>query len=65
MVNIRTGSYKIDDSFSMNYFKSGRIAPQTVVLFPNEKKIVPMHGRDAIKDAITYLRGYDAKKAKG
>lgn len=64
VVSIRTGAYKISDSFSMNYYKSGRTAPQTVVLFPDERKILAMHGRDAIKDAITYLKGYDGKKAK-
>lgn len=61
VVNIRTGAYKIDDGFSMDFYKSGRIAPQTVILFPDKKKILAMHGRDAIKDAQTYLRGYHAK----
>ena len=64
VVNIRTGAYKINDGFSMDFYKSGRTAPQTIILFPDEKKILAMHGRDAIKDAITYLEGYRAQKRK-
>lgn len=57
VISIRTGAYKVADGYSMDYFKEGRPAPQTVVLFPDRKKIVAMHGADSMKDAAVYLRG--------
>ena len=57
VVNIRTGSYKISDPFSLRYYKSGRMGPQTVIFYPDRRKVVPMHGREAIDDAVIYLRG--------
>jgi len=56
-IGIRTGAYKLDDPYSMAYWKAGRIAPQTVILWPDKKKILALHGRDAIEDAQTYLKG--------
>ena len=61
VVNIRTGAYKTDDPFSIDYYKSGRIAPQTVILYPDNRKILALHGKDAINDAEIYLRGHNAK----
>lgn len=60
VVSIRTGSYKGADPYSMNYFKAGRRGPQTVLLWPKERKILPIHGEDAIAHALTYMRGLDA-----
>lgn len=57
VVEIRTGSYKIDDRYSQQFFKDGRRGPQTVVLWPDRHKITPMHGADAIEDARIYLNG--------
>ena len=57
IVNIRTGTYKIGDSFSQKFYKDGRIGPQPVILFPDRRKIVPMHGAEGIWDARTYLNG--------
>lgn len=57
VVEIRTGSYKIDDKFSQQFFKEGRHGPQTVILFPDRHKIVPCHGKEALSDAIVYLNG--------
>ena len=59
VINIRTGSYKIDDPYSMDYFKAGRIAPQTVILWPDRRKILAMHGKNAIDDALIYLKGWE------
>jgi hypothetical protein len=69
VVEVRTGSYKIDDRYSQQFFKEGRPGPQTLVLWPDRKKIAPMHGADAIEDAKYYLDGAYGKtrggKAKG
>ena len=73
VVNIRTGTYKESDPFSMQYFKAGQRGPQTIILWPKEKKILALHGRDALTDAVTYLNGVreypkkvsNAKKEKG
>jgi len=43
----------------VRFFKSGRRGPQTVILWPDKRKILAMHGADALNDAKTYLRGYD------
>lgn len=59
VVNIRTGTYKIDDPYSVNKYKSGCIGPQTVILFPNDRKILALHGRDAVNDAQIYLKGLE------
>jgi len=56
-ISIRTGAYKLDDPYSMTYWKAGRTAPQTIILWPDRKKILALHGRDAIIDAQIYLRG--------
>jgi len=58
VLNIRTGSYKIDDPFSVNKYREGRAGPETVVLYPDKKKLVPFSGKDAISDAIKYLDGH-------
>lgn len=62
IVNIRAGAYKQADEYSTDQFRPGIISPTTVVLFPNERKIVPFHGADAISDAITFLDGLGVKK---
>lgn len=64
VVNIRTGSYKTTDPYSMNYFKAGRVAPQTVILWPDKRKVLALHGQDALNDAKTYLRGLGYAKEK-
>ena len=56
VVNIRTGTYKIGDSYSRSLWKDGVPGSQVVVLFPNSRKIVPFDGPDAIDDAERYLR---------
>ena len=56
-INIRTGGYKIDDGYSLDFWKSGRMGPQTVILWPDKKKILALHGKDAIADAQTFLNG--------
>jgi len=60
-INIRTGSYKRNDAFSERYFKTGVIGPETVVLYPDRRKIVPFHGLDAIKDAQIYMAGVNGQ----
>ena len=57
VVNIKTGSYKEADPFSMSRWKAGRRGPETIVLFPDRKKVVPFHGADALEDAQAYMRG--------
>lgn len=57
VVNIKTGTYKEDDAYSMSKWKAGRRGPQTVILFPDRRKIVPFHGADALEDAQAYMRG--------
>ncbi|MEA1998223.1 MAG: metallophosphoesterase [Euryarchaeota archaeon] len=64
VVNIRTGTYKIDDPYSMARWKAGRPGPQTVVLFPDQKKIVPFTGGDAINDAKKYIAGQETHSDK-
>lgn len=56
VVNVRTGSYKRGDPFSRSFYKEGCPGPQTLVLFPDRRKIVPFHGADAVSDAQRYLR---------
>ena len=58
-INIRTGTYKLSDPFSERFFKTGMRGPETVVLFPDRRKVVPFHGKDAIEDAHTYMAGCD------
>lgn len=62
VVEIRTGSYKVSDPFSQQYYKEGRLGPQVCVLFPDRKKIVPMHGDGALGDAAIYLDGCQVTK---
>lgn len=62
VINIRTGTYKINDPYSLDYFKAGRIAPQTVILWPDRKKVLAMHGAEAISDALVYLDGNQKKR---
>lgn len=57
VVNIKTGTYKEEDNYSMSKWKAGRLGPETVVLFPDRRKIVPFHGADAISDAQIYMAG--------
>jgi len=64
VVNIRTGSYLAGDRFSREFFKEGVAGPQTVILFPDRKKIVPFDGPDALLDAEIYLGGIENAKAK-
>ena len=64
VVEIRTGSYKIGDKFSQQFFKEGRPGPQTVVLYPDRRKMVPIHGADALNDARTYLDGVGARSGR-
>ena len=59
LVNIRTGGYKVGDAYSRTYFKDGRRGAQTVILYPEEHRLVPMHGAKAIEDATIYLRGLE------
>jgi transcriptional regulator len=61
VVNIRTGTYKGADSYSMKRYKAGRPGPQTVILWPDRKKILALHGADALRDAQVYLDGYYQK----
>ncbi len=61
VISIRTGAYKIDDGYSMDFFKEGRPGPQTVILFPDRKKVLAMHGVEALQDAAIYLRGVNGK----
>jgi len=56
VLNVRTGAYKIDDGYSMDYFKEGGVGPQTIVFYPDRKKIMAIHGSEAIWDAAAYLR---------
>ncbi len=58
ILNVRSGSYKGDDPYSMNYFKAGRSGPQTIVFWPNERRVLGMHGANSLNDAVTYLRGH-------
>ena len=57
VVNIKTGTYKEEDGYSMSKWKAGRRGPQTIVLYPDRKKIVPFHGAEALEDAQTYMAG--------
>jgi len=60
IVLIRTGSYKIDDSFSMRFFRPGVIGLPSIVLFPDEKKIVIFddpHDAKIYRDSISKRRG--------
>lgn len=59
VISVRTGTYKLDDPYSVEFFKSGRVAPQTIIFFPDKRKILGLHGEDAINDANHYLRGYN------
>ena len=59
-IDIRTGTYKLDDKFSEQYFKTGVLGPETVVLFPDRKKMVAFHGREALADSQRYLDGCEA-----
>lgn len=61
VVSIRAGAYKGSDPFSVRYFKSGRRGPQTVILWPDRRKILAMHGADALTDATIYLNGYNSR----
>jgi len=61
VVNIRTGTYKGADAFSMNYFKAGRLGAQVVVLWPDHKRITVFHGEHAITDARAFLDGMEAQ----
>jgi len=56
-VFIRTGTYLRGDAYSREFFKDGIGGPQTVILYPDKKKIVPFDGNDAILDAQIYLNG--------
>ena len=57
-----SGAYKIDDPFSVDFYKSGRRGPQTIILWPDRRKVLAMHGESAIKDAQVYLNGYEKQK---
>ena len=62
VIEIRTGSYKIDDRYSQQFYKEGRVGPQTVILWPDRKKMLGFHGTTAITDASTQLRGLNGTK---
>ncbi len=57
VVNIRTGSYKENDPYSMDYFKAGRPGPQTIVFWPDSRKVLGLHGADSLGDAVTQIKG--------
>lgn len=57
VISIRTGAYKTTDGYSMNFFKEGIPAPQTVILYPDRHKVVGMHGTESMRDAVVYLKG--------
>ena len=63
VIEMRTGSYKSDDRYSEQFFKAGRLGPQTIVLWPDQKKMVPFHNASAITDASAQLRGQNGTKA--
>lgn len=65
VIEIRTGTYKIDDRYSQQFFKEGRLGPQTVVLWPDRKKMVPFHSASAIQDAIDHMNGVQHGTKKG
>lgn len=62
IVSIRTGAYKRADGFSMDWYKEGTPAPQTVILYPDRKKIVAIHGEESLSDAAIYLNGIGGKR---
>ncbi len=57
VVNVRTGSYKENDPYSMDYYKAGRPGPQTILFWPDNRKVLGLHGADSLNDAVTQLRG--------
>jgi predicted phosphodiesterase len=59
VVDIRTGTYLVDDNYSVEKFKTGRPGPMAVILYPDRKKIVVPESDcgEMLDDAITYLRG--------
>lgn len=61
VISVRTGAYKIDDGYSLDYYKEGCIGPQTIVFYPDRKKCMAIHGSDSLTDAATYLRGINGK----
>lgn len=58
VISVRTGSYKLDDPYSMGYFKAGRPGPQTIIFWPDRRKILGIHGADSLNDAVASLRGH-------
>ena len=62
-IQMRTGAYKADDDFSMDQFKEGCRGPQTVILWPDKKKKMALHGDCALEDAQTFLNGYRLRNA--
>ncbi len=60
VLNVRTGTYKEDDPYSMQFYKAGRRGPQTMIFWPDRHKVLAMHGADALNDAVDHLRGIDA-----
>lgn len=61
VISVRTGSYKLDDPFSMEYYKAGRPGPQTILFWPDKRKIAGAHGADSLNDAVATLKGYGKK----
>lgn len=57
VVSIRTGAYKEDDAFSLDWYKQGLPAPQTVIFYPDRHKVLAMHGAESMQDAAIYLKG--------
>jgi predicted phosphodiesterase len=67
VVDIRTGTYLLDDAYSRDKFKAGRPGPMVVVLYPDRHKIVVPESDcgEMLEDAVVYLRGFNhAEKAK-
>lgn len=57
VVYAQSGTYKIVDPFSMYKYKPGQVSPITIVVFPDQKKMVAFNGRDAISDALALMNG--------
>lgn len=62
VLSVRTGAYKIDDGYSMDFFKEGCVGPQTIVFYPDRKKCMAIHGTESITDAAIYLNGLQTNK---
>lgn len=57
VISVRTGSYKTNDPYSMDHYKAGRPGPQTIIFWPDKRKVLGLHGADSLNDAVTQLKG--------